>query len=133
MSFKISILQGILFWSFYLVASYHSPAAQARIAVVTKNSAVGVSADALSAELSKIPDIILVERDQLAKVVQEQELSAMQRADIVKMGRLLNAEGIVLMDRLTRVKDEKMIVRLIAVKPGIALAEYQFELPLANP
>ena len=57
----------------------------------------------------------------MQKIWQEQQLAAGQRLDDVKVGRLLNADGVLTLGRQTEGANELLVVRLVAVKPGIVL------------
>src|SRR5204862_2750751 len=56
-----------------------------------------------------------------------------QGRDALKIGRLINAEGILLLERQAEATNEFLSVRLLAVRPGIIVGEHRFALPLNQP
>lgn len=104
-----------------------------KLAVLPTTTEFSGQADLLAAGLSTRAGVTLLERDQIQRVWREQELAAGQRPDLVKLGRLLNADGLLSLERRTAGTNELLSVRLIAVKPGVAVAEHRFALPLAQP
>lgn len=104
-----------------------------KLAVLPTIPDLASSADLLAAGLSTRGSVTLLERDQVARVWREQELAAAQRVDWVKLGRLLNADGVLALDRRIEHTNEMLAVRLIAVKPGVVIVEHRFPMPLSKP
>lgn len=103
-----------------------------RLAVVPEDSESRVAADLLTVPLSGEKEIILLERAQIDTVLREQELAAGNR-DYVKLGQVLGADGLLIV-RLSKATDVQLLsVRLVAVKPGVILAQYEYPWPLNNP
>src|SRR5690242_1043750 len=100
----------------------------ARLAIISESSEVRTAADVLTAELSNHKGLQLVERDQVTKVYREQALSAGNH-DYLKLGRMLGADGLLLLGTSKEVANNFLNVRLIAVKPGAVLAMEQFPYP----
>src|SRR5208282_4509973 len=73
--------------------------------------------------------IELVERAQLEKVFQEQSLSAGSR-DYLKLGQILGADGLLVLRLSTETEPPLLNARLIAVKPGVSLAQRDYPWPL---
>ena len=105
----------------------------AKLAIITSTKDFAAHADLLTATLSGTAGITLVERDQIDKLLREQELSLAQGRDALKIGRLLNAEGVLLLERQTEATNEFLSVRLLAVTPGVVAGEHRFALPLTQP
>jgi hypothetical protein len=105
----------------------------AKIAIVSAGSEVEKFGDLLTATLSPLTNVTLVERAQIQKVIQEQSLALTQPQSFVKAGRLLGAEGLILLERrLSQQTNEVLSVRLVAINPGVVILEQQFNLPLSN-
>src|SRR5262245_30029282 len=75
-------------------------ATPARIAIVSESTETAVVSDLLTVELSRKPELQLLERDQIAKVYREQALSAGNR-DYLKLGQTLGADGLLLLRTTT--------------------------------
>ncbi len=99
-----------------------------RVAVVTEQEEVSAAADALSAQLSKTPNLVVLERDQINKVLREQELAVATR-DYLKLGHLLSADGLLVLDSRLRGSARVLNARLIAVKPGVLLTAEDQTIP----
>ncbi len=107
------------------------------MAVIAEAESAAKFADLMTAQLSSNDKVQLLERDQIQKVVHEQALSAGMN-DAVKMGRILGADGLLLLNAVSNTvvpKDTNTLTRpfivtarLIAVKPGVLLASDSFPL-----
>ena len=134
---KDMIMRGIpLFVALTLVLSAYpaQTAEPVRLAVIAESPDAGEASDLLTAQLSGNTNVQLLERNQINQIYHEQSLSAGNRDDI-KIGQLLGADGLVLMDVIPqKVKTFSMgaplpidlRVRVIAVKPGVVLASQTF-------
>jgi hypothetical protein len=106
-----------------------------KLAIVAESSDASAALDILTARLSANNNVHLLERDEIDKVYQEQGKSAENRDD-VKLGRLLGADGLLLLDVEILMDTNSMygivpsatnlIARLIAVKPGVILADEKY-------
>ncbi len=88
--------------------------------------------DILTAELSSRTNLELLERSEINKVYQEQNLSAGNQ-DYVKLGRILGADGLLLMSGGKEGTNESLSVRLVAVKPGVVLLNERIVWPAGAP
>ena len=105
----------------------------AKIAIISADSEVEKFGDLLTATLSALTNVTVVERAQIQKVMQEQALALTQPQALVKAGRLLGAEGLILLERRpSQQTNEVLSVRLVAITPGVVILEEQFNLPLSN-
>jgi TolB-like protein len=105
--------------------------APVRLAIVPETTGAGTVADVLTAEFSKNSQVHLLERAEIERVYHEQELSAANRDDL-KLGRLLGADGLLLLGTSTAGPEQSLNVRLIAVKPGVVLVAESFSWPVKN-
>src|SRR5581483_6432942 len=102
-----------------------------RLAVVPMAAEAGTAADLLTAELSKDGRVQLLERDQIDKVYREQGLSA-ANGDYVKLGRILGADGLLLLGISGSGTDQFLDARIVAVKPGVVLTAEHFPRPVKD-
>lgn len=102
-----------------------------RLAIVVETDDAAPIEDELTAELSKNPQITLLERNEIDKVYREQGLSAANR-DYLKLGQILGADGLWLFNVTKTATQTNLAARLIAVKPGVVLASENFPWPVAN-
>lgn len=107
------------------------PGTVARLALVSNSDDAASAADVLTAQLSGNPQVQLLERDQIAKVYQEQGLSA-GNTDYLKLGQVLGADGLMLLDVTKEGTNQTLNVRLVAVKPGVVLLAERLEWPLKD-
>ena len=91
----------------------------ARLAIISESRAAATVVDLLTVELSAKPQLQLLERAQVEKVYREQGLSAGNK-DVLKLGQMLGADGLLLLMPVTEGTNQFMQVRLVAVKQGAA-------------
>lgn len=107
--------------------------AQTRLAIIAESPDLSPAADILTAELSKDDHVAILERAQIAKILQEQSLAATQSAnkDYIKVGRLLNADGLLILGLAEKEDRQVIVCRLVAVQPGaeLGLPDYDYPLP----
>lgn len=97
------------------------------VAIVPSPDTAALSA-LLTDELSKRPEVRLLEREALAKIGDERTLRKMAGEDAASLGRLLGAEGLLLLDK----DAQGLRCRFTAVGLGQALFDGQIE-PGADP
>ena len=105
--------------------------APVRLALISESDEAITAADVLTAQLSTNEKIQLLERNQIEKVYREQGMSAANRDDL-KLGRMLGADGLLLLDIIRTPQATNLITRLIAVKPGVVLTDGSFPWPLKD-
>jgi hypothetical protein len=111
-----------------LLAQSNAPV---RLALIAETGDASTVADILTAQLSKDPQIQLLERDEIEKVYREQGLSAANK-DYLKLGRILGADGLLLFNVVRTPQTTNFTARLIAVKPGVVLTDGSFPWPLKD-
>jgi len=99
-----------------------------QLALIAESDETTTAADVLTAQLSDNPKIHLLERDEIEKVYHEQGMSAANRNDL-KLGRILGADGLLLLDIVRTPQTTNLTARLIAVKPGVVLTDGSFPWP----
>lgn len=102
-----------------------------RLAILVQDSAALPMGDLLTVQLSRRNDIQLLERAEIARVYQEQQLVASGR-DYFKLGQVLGAHGLLILEVLRQGTQQFVDFRFIAVKQGVVLANERFEWSLAN-
>lgn len=125
--------------SFFLVLAFLFPAfwssaqtnAPVKLALVAETGEAGPALDVLTASLSGNGNVQLLERSEIDRVYREQGMSKGNRDDI-KAGRILGADGLLLLDVLRTRQATNLVVRLVAVKPGVVLADEAFSWPIEN-
>jgi hypothetical protein len=89
-----------------------------KVAVISDADGQNLAA-LVATELSSRPDIVLVERDELAKVGDEAEIQTLAGQDAVALGKLVGADGLVFIST----QDGAATVRLTSVSLGYALLD----------
>ena len=102
-----------------------------RLAIVPETVEVGAAADVLTAEFTKNNNVHLLERAEIERVYREQGLSAANRDDL-KLGRLLGADGLLLLGTSIEGTNQSLNVRLVAVKPGVVLVAERYSWPMTD-
>jgi hypothetical protein len=105
--------------------------APVRLAIISESPEAAAAADVLTAEFTKNERVQLLERTEIEKVYHEQGLSAANK-DYLKLGQILGADGLLLLDTAMEGTTRFLNVRLVAVKPGVALVTEKFAWPVAN-
>jgi Ca2+-binding EF-hand superfamily protein len=116
----------ILFFTLRLTAQTNAPI---QLALLSESDEAATAVDVLTAELSSHKDLQLLERSEIDKVYREQGLAAGSRDDL-KLGRILGADGLLLLETTQSGTNQYLNVRLIAVKPGVVLMAERFSWPL---
>jgi len=99
--------------------------APVRLAIVSASPGAGELADRLTAELSGDARIHLLERTEVERIYREQGLSAANRDDL-KLGRMLGADGLLLLTMTGKGTNQVLDTRLVAVKPGVVVTAEKF-------
>ena len=91
-----------------------------RLAILPETAEAVAAADVLTADFTKIDKVQLLERAEIEKVYREQGLSA-ENKDYLKLGQVLGADGLLLLDTSKEGTNQLLDVRLVAVTPGVVL------------
>ena len=105
--------------------------APVRLALISETDEAATAAEVLTAQFSGNAKVQLLERDEIAKVYREQGLAA-GNTDYLKLGRLLGADGLLLLQTVTEGTNQSVNVRLVAVKPGVVLVAERFDWPIKD-
>jgi hypothetical protein len=109
-----------------------APAAPVRLAVLAEDAAAAVAADLILASFADHQEIHLLERTEIDKAWRELALSASGK-DSLKLGRMLGADGLLALTVSQSPAATNLCLRLMAVKPGVLLADRSFSWPLPEP
>ena len=112
-------------------AKSNSDSAPARLAIITDDPAAGAASDVLTSAFSSRADVQVLERAEIDKVLREQGISAANN-DFLKIGRTLGADGLIHLAIIRGKEGQFLEFRLIAVKPGVALASERFPWPITT-
>jgi hypothetical protein len=102
-----------------------------RLAVISDEPALRNFAGLLTAELSSKPELELLERSEIDRVLAEQE-ATLGLAGAVHAGRILGAEGLVLLNTSTETSGKALILRFVSVGPGIHLGTTRILWPTSD-
>ncbi len=121
---------GLIFW---LIGSIALSAAEAPIRLaILADPALEKEADLLSVRLSKAPQIELLERGQIRKILEEQKLATagLTASHSLKVGKLLKADGLLIL-KVEKVGEQSLLaLRMVAVDPGFVTASSYEDYPL---
>ncbi len=121
---------GLILW---LIGSIALGAVEAPIRLaVLADPALEKEADLLSGRLSKAPQIELLERGQIRKILEEQKLATagLTAAHSLKVGKLLKADGLLIL-KVEKVGEQSLLAfRMVAVDPGFVTASSYEDYPL---
>jgi curli biogenesis system outer membrane secretion channel CsgG len=93
-----------------------------RLAIISEAADTAGVADVLTVQLSRQPQLIVLEREQIEKVYREQNLAGANR-DFLKLGQLLGADGLLVLTPVRKGTNHFLLTRLVATKPGVVIAE----------
>jgi hypothetical protein len=108
-----------------------TPPSSARLAVLAEDATSAPASDLLLAAFSRHPGLHLLERTEIDKVYREQALSA-ANPNVLKLGRVLGADGLLAFNLVQSQHATNLVMRLLAVKPGVVLIESAFPWPLPD-
>jgi hypothetical protein len=105
--------------------------APVRLAIIVEEPSAMAAADLLTVELSQKDRLSLLERAQIEKVYREQGLSAANK-DYLKLGQILGADGLLVLEPAKEGTNQFLGARLVAVKPGVVLGFARVPWPLPD-
>ena len=114
------------------IASAVSSQAEVHIAILAFHDEARGPADLLTASLTANTNMVLLERSELDKVMRERDLTKGRHADVAQFGKLLHADGLVLLETIGSSNALQLAVRLVAVNTGVVLDAAVYPLPLQD-
>jgi hypothetical protein len=85
-------------------------------------------ADLLTVELGALPGVVMLERESLARIAAEQKLASGSSQSLVKLGALLGADGIVVIEGRKLATRTYLDLRIVSVQHGVALGWWNYEM-----
>jgi TolB-like protein len=125
---RILVIFAMVVCALRLPAQTNPPA---RLALVAESPEAASVADVLTAEFSSHTNLQLLERQEIEKVYREQSLAAGNR-DYLKLGQLLGADGLLLLETVKDGTNQSLNIRLVAVKPGVVLIAGKLPWPMKS-
>ena len=126
---RVTLFLLLLNWA--TPALSQSNASPVRLAIVSESNESAAAADLLTVEFSRQPNLQLLERAQIEKINREQSLSGGNR-DYLKLGQLLGADGLLLLETGREATNDWLRIQLLAVKPGVLLSSERYPWPISN-
>ena len=103
-----------------------------RLAIVAEDKSLASAAELLTVTFSTNTQIALLERVQIDRVLAEQSLSAANGRDALKLGQLLGADGLLLLEIVREGTNQFLTSRLLAVKPGVVVDAARVSWPVPD-
>jgi hypothetical protein len=88
--------------------------------------------DLMTSELSAIPQVQLLEREQIERIRREQSLSSSNQEGI-RLGRELGADGVLMLGVVGEETNRVLQVRMVAVRQGVVLDASRAPWPVSDP
>lgn len=127
-AFRASAAGLALLPMFLAVGAFASSTNTPRVGVLG-DSALAAAADMLTVRLSALGNVEVLERQEIGRILKEHELglAGVTRADSLRVGSLLKADGLVFL-KLAEVQDgaKEVAVRLVAVDPGVLVLSMHY-------
>jgi len=102
-----------------------------RLGILATEPSLRPVVDVLTAEFSRRQNVAVLERAETERVYREQALSATS-GDAVKLGRLLEADGLLIAGKVTDGTNEWLTLRLVAVRPGAVVDAVRLPWPVPD-
>jgi len=125
---KLLWISAVLILTTRLLAQSNAPV---RLALIAETDEAASASDVLTAQLSGNPLIHLLERNEIEKIYREQGVSAANK-DYLKLGQILGADGLLLLETSKEGTNQLLKTRLVAVKPGVVIGNTRSQWPLPD-
>ncbi len=117
----------------YLEAnSFTNSSVTSKLAIIATDAETLVAADLLAAQLSQSDRVTLLERKEIDRILQEQNLSLQQSQGRLKLSELLGADGLIFLQRFAKEGKQWFSMQLVAVRPGVVIQETVSPWPLSD-
>ncbi|MCD6050418.1 MAG: hypothetical protein K0Q55_1821, partial [Verrucomicrobia bacterium] len=103
-----------------------------KLAIIPTDPALAEVADLLSVAFSESAHAVLLERQEIARILREQNLSLQQAQSRLKLGELLGADGVVFLQFFQKDGKKWLSMQLVAVRPGVIINEAVSPWPLTD-
>lgn len=108
----------LILFLYSVMAACLSASAAVRVAIVSKPDVPSEAAGLLTAEFSKLPDVSLLERAEMDRILREQSLAATSSLNFLKGAGILGADAVLFLERVPSATNEVIAARLAIVKQG---------------
>lgn len=112
-----------LFAMLFLLAWIPVIGATPKLGLVATDDRLREIADQLTVVLSSRDEVELLERDRIGAVLKEQRLNLGSGGDLVRLGALLSANGLLVLERRESGDGPKLAAKLVAAGPGVVLLD----------
>lgn len=123
MTLRLATLTGVVLMAAVTAVNAQtdsSPLARCRVAIVTSPEAKDL-ADPLLPRLQTLPGLDWIERGEIDRTLREQGLRAAGFAQTLRVGQLLRADAILLIDAAGNMSQRRVRATLIRVNPGVLI------------
>jgi hypothetical protein len=104
---------------------------EVKLAIISESPEAADAADMLTVEFTKNKQVHLLERAEIGRVYREQGLSA-ANTDYLKLGRVLGADGLLILHLTKESGCPILSLRWVAVRPGVTLRQRTYPWPLKD-
>src|SRR5438874_7672263 len=104
-----------------LAAIGSSFAAPAKLAIIESSRSAADLAALLTATLSRNPSLMLLEREQIEKILRERSLAATQITNVLASSRILGADALLFVEVAGAKTNQSINLRLVSVREGAVL------------
>jgi hypothetical protein len=115
-----------------LLIAFAVHAEPTRLAVVATDRTLDSAADVLTVALSKEAGVTLLERGEINRILGEQQLTAVSAGECVRVGRLLGADGLIVLRHAQVQSQELLVADLVSVGLGFRLEVFAHRQPVEN-
>jgi len=128
-SYRFSIMA----FSAFIISTCALQAAPTKIAVVGP-AEMAMERDILTTTLSQIAGLVVVERGEIDRVLAEKAnaLVLSSSKDSFKAGRILEADVLIVLNPVIAEGQDRMEIRVIAVRPGVVVAVREVSMPVTD-
>lgn len=114
-------------------AAFSKEDADRPLVAIISATDLGWEADVLTAALSSLESLQLLEREQISRILKEHGISLSTPGKSgVETGKLLGADGLIILEKCKPNDKDVLVARFVAVEQGVALACVYAELPVEN-
>jgi len=99
-----------------------------RLALISESAGASAALAILTVDLSNQKNLQLLERSEIDKVYHEQSLSAGKK-DYLKLGQILGADGVVIVETPVLNNNPVLAIRIVAVRPGVVVGDFYCKNP----
>ena len=107
--------------------------ASVQVGVVSLDEDSRSAGDLLTSGLTGWTNVALVERNEVDKAVRERSLIGSRQVDVTGLGKMLHADGLIMLEAVSTSDSTNLAVRFVAVNSGVVLDSAVYRFPLPEP